>query len=109
MLEEVSIEEIKALRLTMQQFREWEQSWRDDMAEIGRTIGWQEHQADFKRALDAGHRSIAYHLDRWNMREARRHRGVEPVSAVMQSIAIIAACALYDFDGPNLSAKGYVL
>jgi hypothetical protein len=51
MLEEVSIEEIKALRLTMQQFREWEQSWRDDMAEIGRTIGCQEHQADFKRAL----------------------------------------------------------
>jgi hypothetical protein len=42
------------------------------------------------------------------MREAGRNRSVEPVSAVVQPIAIIPTCGIYDFDGPNLFAKGYV-
>jgi hypothetical protein len=40
--------------------------------------------------------------------EAYRHRGVEPLSAVVQLVAIIPAGGLHDFDGPNIFAKSYV-
>jgi hypothetical protein len=52
--------------------------------------------------------SLARQDDPGDAQEARRHRGVEPVSAVMQAIEIRPTCALCNLDRPNLLAKGYV-
>src|SRR5262249_29823792 len=51
--------------------------------------------------------SVAHNKNRRNVREAHRHRGVKPMSAVVQPIAIIPSCGC-DFDRQNLVEKGYV-